>query len=105
MGAVTDVNHFHLSPTPFIFTILRALMRVADIMGQDTDNKTPVLSRHLNILGSLVALVAVIFLVVYFNTENGPDSAYFLGGSFTCFVIAILSFGFSKIIELIVNGD
>ena len=67
------------------------------------NNNTPVLCRRLNLLGCLVALMAVVFLGVYFNTEAGPDSAYFLGGSYTCFIISVLSFGFSKIIELLMQ--
>lgn len=97
------------------FTILHELMgpRIRGTMrlhrsmllqpGDRKINNTPVLCRHLNILGGLVAMVAIVFLGVYFNTEAGPESAYFLGGSFTCFVISILSFGFSKIIELLIN--
>jgi len=38
---------------------------------------------------------------VFFNIEDAHDAAYFLGSAFTFLIISILSFGFSKIIELI----
>lgn len=65
------------------------------------NNNSPVLSRHLNIIGCLVALVAIIFFVVFFNIEDVHDAAYFLGGAFTFLIVSILTFGFAKIIELI----
>lgn len=64
-------------------------------------NDIPIISRHLNILGCLAILVAIIFFVVFFNIKEMMDAAYFIGGAFTFLIISILSFGFSKIIELL----
>lgn len=64
-------------------------------------NDIPIISRHLNILGGLAILVAIIFFVVFFNIKEMMDAAYFIGGAFTFLIISILSFGFSKIIELL----
>ena len=61
----------------------------------------PTISRHLNILGCFAILVAIIFFVVFFNIKEMMDAAYFIGGAFTFLIISILSFGFSKIIELL----
>lgn len=69
--------------------------------GTEMNGKAPVLCNHLNILGLLAALVAVVFLVVYFNVEEEIEGTYFLAAALTFFVISILSFGFAKIIELI----
>ncbi len=64
-------------------------------------NDIPIISRHLNILGCFAILVAIIFFVVFFNIKEMMDAAYFIGGAFTFLIISILSFGFSKIIELL----
>ena len=65
-------------------------------------NNIPALSRHLNILGCLAILVAIIFFIVFFNVEELHNNAvYFIGGAYTFLVISVLSFGFSKIIELL----
>ena len=71
-------------------------------MGEvEMNSKTPVLSKHLNVLGLLATLIAVVFLVVYFNIEEEIDGTYFLAGALTFFIISILSFGFSKLVEMI----
>jgi len=64
-------------------------------------NDIPAMCRHLNISGCFAILVAIIFFVVFFNIKEMMDAAYFIGGAFTFLIISILSFGFSKIIELL----
>jgi hypothetical protein len=65
------------------------------------NDSTPAISRHLNILGCLSILAAASFIAVFFNIEDMHGSVYFIGGSFTFLIISVLSFGFSKIIELL----
>src|SRR4030067_3212299 len=64
-------------------------------------DKTPTLCRHLNILGFSTILLAFVFLFVFFHIDNDQEGLYFLGAMFTCLVLVILSFGFSKIIEIL----
>ena len=64
-------------------------------------NNTLAISRHLNILGCLAMLIAIIFFIVFFRIEDVHDATYFIGGAFTFLIISILSFGFSKVIELL----
>lgn len=68
---------------------------------REMNRKTPALCNHLNILGLLASLVAIVFLVVYFNIEVEIEGMYFLAAALTFFIISILSFGFAKLIELI----
>jgi len=65
-------------------------------------NDTLILSRHLNILGCLAILVAILFFVVFFNNEEIHNNAvYFIGSAFAFLNISVLSFGFSKTFELL----
>jgi hypothetical protein len=64
-------------------------------------NKTPAISRHLNVLGCMAILVSIIFFIIFFNIEDVHNAVYFIGGAYTFLIISILSFGFSKIIELL----
>jgi len=65
------------------------------------DNKTPPICSHLNILGSSSILLAIVFLCIFLKIEDSHEGMYFLGALFTCLILVVLSFGFSKIFELL----
>jgi hypothetical protein len=65
------------------------------------ENKSPPVCNHLNILGASSVILAIIFLCVFLNIKDSHESMYFLGALFTCLILVILSFGFSKIFDLL----
>ena len=64
-------------------------------------NDIPAISRHLNIPGLLNILLASILFILFLNIDEYHESIYFLVAACTSVIIAVLAFGFSKIIELL----
>ncbi|MDX1519090.1 MAG: hypothetical protein R3318_03130, partial [Gammaproteobacteria bacterium] len=59
---------------------------------------TKAICRHLDVLGVVGVLVAILFFTAFFYNEDilDPVSTYFMGGGFSLLILSVMAFGFSK---------